>query len=399
MRLRCLSGRVRALGHVKAAPQPDVHPNDNAPARPGESRLLVADLLGDDPVAAETAAARLAILGRPSVRALVGALEAATAPQRVRLIGVLERLGDAAALPALATAVTHEDADTAEAAVGALAALLQAPKASVSAAALDHLTAATLDRGRPSAVRVAALRALGTVDLEAVSLVRAQLLSDPDATVRALAARGDMAATSGDGNGDGESAPDASPVTDDRRAGAAPGAPDTTRDAPEAGRSIAAAIAGRLPDDPETLRRALAHAGEVSLGDLHRLVVVLREAERGGDAPQAAGWLSCRAAAHQALASRGSRLAVYDLRDALEALGPRTPVGMLSALRDVGDAASLDAVAEAWTGHDDGWFRQQLASVTAAIVARDGLTRRHAVARRLAQRWPAAVAALWPAPQ
>lgn len=398
MRLRCLWGRVRALDHVKAAPQPDVHPNDNAPARPGESRLLVADLLGDDPVAAETAAARLAILGRPSVRALVGALPAATAPQRVRLIGVLERLGDAAALPALATAVTHEDADTAEAAVGALAALLQAPKASVSAAALDHLTAATLDRGRPSAVRVAALRALGTVDLETVALVRAQLLSDPDATVRALAARGDTAATSRDGNGDGEPTPEAAPA-DDRRAGAAPRRPDTPGDAPEAGRSIAAAVAGRLPDDPETLRRALAHAGEVSLGDLHRLVGVLREAERGGDAPQAAGWLTCRAAAHQALASRGSRLAVYDLRDALEALGPRTPVGMLSALRDVGDAASLDAVAEAWTGHDDGWFRQQLASVTAAIVAREGLTRRHAVVRRLVQRWPAAVAALWPAPQ
>jgi len=360
-----------------------VHANDAAPARPGESRLLVASLLGDDPVAADAAAARLAILGRPAVRPLVAALDGAPPAHAVRVLGVLEHLADPLAMPALARAAASDDAATAEAAVGALAPLLQARRGNVAATALDHLTAATLDRGRPRPIRLAALRALSAVDLEAVALVRAQLLSDPDEAIREAA---------------GGSAATAPPPEADRPASVATGArASAPSEVPAA--LVGEAAAGRLPEDPECLRTALARAEDVSLGDLHRLVEVLRGVERATRDDRAAGWLACRAAAHQALAARGSRLAGYDLRDTLVALGPNTPVGMLSALRDVGDAAALEAIAEAWTQHEDGWLRHQLAAVWAAIVQREGLTRRHGVVRRAAQRWPAAVTALWAGPQ
>ena len=75
---------------------------------------------------------------------------------------------------------------------------------------------------------------------------------------------------------------------------------------------------------------------------------------------------------------RGSRLAVYDLRESVEALGSQTPVGMLSALQQVGDASVLDAVADAWAGSSNAWFRGQLVTIFRAIVAREKITKRHA---------------------
>lgn len=365
---------------------PTVHPRHSAPARPGEARLLVAELLGDDDVASEAAAARLAILGRPSVRPLLQALETAEPAHAVRVLGVLERLADPLTLPAVAAALDSGTPEIAEAAVWALSALLQATKDTVATAALDRLTAAALDTSRPRSVRLAALRALASLELEAVALVRAQLLSDPDEDVRRAAGGADDAQ---DG-AQAEAGPTAVPGRGQAEA-LAPRPPDND--------VVRAAVAGALPDDPETLRVALGHADAVSVSDLHRLIVVLREAERQAPESPAAGWLACRAAVHQVLADRDSRVAVYDLRDTLEALGPQAPVGILSALRDVGDAASLDVIVEAWAAHADPWFRSQLASAFGAIVTREGLTRRHAVVRRVAQRHPDALAALWAAAQ
>ena len=91
---------------------------------------------------------------------------------------------------------------------------------------------------------------------------------------------------------------------------------------------------------------------------------------------------------------RGSRLAVYDLRESVEALGSQTPVGMLSALQQVGDASVLDAVADAWAGSSNAWFRGQLVTIFRAIVAREKMTKRHAAMKKLAARQPDAFAAL-----
>jgi hypothetical protein len=108
-------------------------------------------------------------------------------------------------------------------------------------------------------------------------------------------------------------------------------------------------------------------------------------------------WRTVRASVHQALAARNSRLAVYDLRETIERLGAATPVGILSALQHVGDLPALESLADAWARDADEWFRTQLATAFAAIVTREGVTRRHAVIRKIAQRAPDALAALWPA--
>lgn len=340
------------------------------PERPGQSRALIATLLGDDPVAAEAAAARLAILGRPSVRNLLLALPGASTVQAVRVLGVLERLGDPLAVSALADAVADARDDVAEAGVAALSVLLTAPRSTVAATALDHVTEAALDTSRARAVRLAALRALVALDLDIVASLRAQLLTDADVEVRAAAEAASALAA------DEDALPSPSGVA-------------------SAADVVLAAAGGTFPTDPADLRQALASAGEdVAVADLHRVIQRLREVER--HSPEADEWRAARAAAHQALAARGSRLAVYDLRETVHALGVATPVGVLSALQAVGDTASLDAVVEAWTASDDPWFLGQLAATFAAIVQREGLTRRHGAVRKLTQRTPDAVEALWP---
>lgn len=332
----------------------------------------MATLLTDDAVAAEAAAARLVILGRPSVRNLMLALPDADTAQAVRILHVLERIADPLALPIIADALADARDAVAEAAVNALAVLLTAARSAVAAEALDHMTSAALAPARPPQVRLAALQALVDLDLDVVAPVRAQLLSDPDPVVRAAAER----------SADGEPTVPTEPQTaDETPAGVVCGAAN-----------------GVLPSEPEALRRALAEAGrDVPLGDLHRVIQRVRAVER--QSVEAPAWRTARAAAHQALADRGSRLAVYDLRETLQELGSATPVGMLSALRAVGDAASLDAVADAWASSDDAWVRDQLATTFATIVRREGLTRRHGAIRRLAQRAPQTVDALWPPTQ
>lgn len=328
---------------------------------------MIATLLADDPVAAEAATARLAIIGRASVRPVLEALRDASPAQSVRLLSVLERIGDPLGLPALTTALASDHVEVAEAAVAALSSLLASPRHAAATDALDRLTSVTLDRARPASVRRAALDALSTLDLEAVALVRAQLLGDEDEEIRAAARQGGMPQSAG------PAAPAPSPAAE----------------------IVQAAAEGRLPPDPEVLRQALAASDAVSLADLHRVVLRLREEERRmPDA--AAGWQVARGAAHQALAARGSRLAVYDLRETIGQLGAATPVGILSALQAVGDVTALDAIADAWNASGDTWFRGQLAATFAAIVRREALTRRHGAIRKLTQRAPDAVDALWP---
>ncbi len=300
------------------------------------------------------------------------ALDTAPTSHAVRVLGVLERIGDPLAQPALLQALADSRDEVAVAAAAALGVLLTSDRTTAATAALDHLTAAALAFSRPRAVRLAALEAMTASGLEIVASVRAQLLSDGDEAVRAAAQ-----APPG-----GLEAPDADM-----------GPPDAGHPSPDA--IVQAAAAGTLPLEAETLRQALSASAAVALSDLHRVVQCLVAHERAHP-EEAAAWRVARAAAHQALAARHSRLAVYDLRDTIVQAGAATPVGFLSALQVVGDAASLDAIVEAWTATDDSWFKGQLSAVFAAIVQREGLTRRHGVMRRLAQRMPGAVHALWP---
>jgi hypothetical protein len=106
--------------------------------------------------------------------------------------------------------------------------------------------------------------------------------------------------------------------------------------------------------------------------------------------------MTARAAAHQALADRHSRLAVFDLRDTFESATARLPIGFLAAVTRVGDASCLESLAAAWHQVHDGWMREHLASAFGEILTREKLTRRHAVVRRVIGRFPDAAKALLP---
>jgi hypothetical protein len=147
-----------------------------------------------------------------------------------------------------------------------------------------------------------------------------------------------------------------------------------------------------LPDEPRLLREALdARGGSTALSALQKLVDGVRTREAQGNPAQAA-WRALRGAIHQALALRGSRVALYDLRETLESAEPGLPASFLGAVQLVGDGTCLEPLAAAYAranGKDERW-RAQLATAFRAVAARERVTRRHAVIKRILRRWPEA---------
>lgn len=343
------------------------------PPRPGQSKVLLDELLaGHDPVAVESAIARLAIIGRPALRLVLQQLGETDAIHQPRLLRVLERIGDPGTLPAIRPLLAHAVPDVATAAVDAMGALLDARDAAVASAALDALTATLLDASRDDGVRLRAFEAIAnapepstTYDADVLEPLRAQLRRDRSAAVReAMAGPSETTAV--------ETA------------------------APSGETRLEAAAAGDLPTDPEHVRKALGtHGQDIPLTVLHRVIERVRAHEVTLRPEEAEAWRVTRAAAHLVLATRGSRLAIYDLRESLEGLGDQTPVGMLSALQQVGDASVLDAVADAWQASTNAWFKGQLVAIFRAVVEREKLTKRHAAIRKIATRSPGTFAALW----
>jgi hypothetical protein len=90
---------------------------------------------------------------------------------------------------------------------------------------------------------------------------------------------------------------------------------------------------------------------------------------------------------HLALAKRGSRVALYDLREALEQAGEPLPADFLEALRLVGDVTALEPLAAAYvhseTMADGETWRRSVAETFQTIVAREGITRRHSAMKRV----------------
>jgi len=345
------------------------------PSRPGQSKALLDELLAShDPVAVESAIARLAIIGRPALRQVLQRVGGADAAHQPRLLRVLERIGDPSALPSIRPLLAADVPDVAVAAVDAMSALLDARDAATATAALDAITATLLDTSRDDAVRLRAFEAISnapdrsaTYDVDVIEPLRAQLRRDASTALRE-AVGSDIAAAAGPA--------------------------DALERPADAG--LEAVAAGHLPADPADLREGLAtHGATTPLTVLRRLIERVRAHEATIRGEEAEVWRVLRATAHLALAARGSRLAVYDLRETLDALGDQTPVGMLSALQQVGDAPVLDVVADAWQRSVDPWFRGQLVTIFRAVVAREKITRRHAAMKKLAARLPEAFAALW----
>jgi hypothetical protein len=297
------------------------------PSAASEIRALVESLGGADAVMREAAIARLAVIGSRAVDRLVVVFDAADTSRtsKAGILRVLEAVSDARAIP-LSRRALQEGGDVAVAAVGALRSLLGSETANTAAESLDLLMTALLDDQVEKRVRAAAFDALQDV---------------PEV---------------------GE------------RIGNALGAPPDAQNVEAVWQD---ALEGRLPDNAGPLREAVQlRAAAAPLGMLQKLVDAARAKER--DQAAAADWRAVRGALHQALALRGSRIAVYDLRETLEAAHAALPSTFLTALHLVGDESCLPAIAAAHKRADDDRWRQQLEAAFHAIVKREKLSRKPA---------------------
>lgn len=328
----------------------------------------MAGLMSEHQAVREGAIARLTVIGGRAVERLMALLETREAAPagRVAALRTLEAIADQRALDPSLRAIDDPDPRVAQAAVRVARIFLRGPR---GAAVVDRLTEVALNRTRPEPIRLAAIGALSALDSSTLQPLRDALKDDPSDEVRALAQRTRPLAVE---PGDHES-------------------------------YLRQAVERRLPDDPVALRRAIAQApGALSLPLLHQLVERIREREAGEATAVRAEWMTARAAAHVALASRGSRLALYDIRETLEAAPGPLPVEFLSALTAVGDVSCLEPIAAAFDraagsgGTRDDWWHRHLASAFRVIVTRERLTRRHQVARKIERRWKGVLTELWP---
>jgi len=296
----------------------------------------------------------------------------ASANARVAALRTLEAIADPRALDRVLEAIDAGDATVASAAASAARVFLRGPRGNI---AVDRLTTAVLDTARNEDVRIAALRALGDLERSTLAPLLAALQHDPSDAMKAAT----------------------------RLSSAVDPVEVVTR----------AADRG-LPEDPEELGEAVARAGgDIALPLLLRVIERVREREASEPAARRAEWTRVRGRVHVALAARGSRIALYDLRESLESMSTSLmsaqsaplPVEFLSALSTAGDVSCLEAVVAAYaratpsagsTGpKGDQWWRDHLADAFKTIVKRERLTRRHALVKKIEKRWGSALEELW----
>jgi hypothetical protein len=317
----------------------------------GEIRTLIESLSSAEEIKRESAIARLAIIGERAVDGLVRAYPAADRDTRIAILRTAEPIMDPRMLPPAIEAL-GATGDLALAGAASLRAMLDSPAESAASQALDALVATALDRGADRHVRLAAFDALRDMPATVREPVARALQQDPDAGVQARAVDGPREAAVEEA---------------------------VWRDA----------LDGRLSEDPASLRDAVkARGGSAPLNDLQKLVeaVRIREAEATGTRREA--WRRVRGSLHQALALRGSRVAVYDLRETVERARAALPTPFMTALHVVGDESCLEPIATAWAASTDAGWKHQLEAAFAAIVKREKLTRRSAVIKKISARWP-----------
>jgi len=322
-----------------------------------EIRQLIAALGGSDEVGREAAIARLAVIGARAVDGLHKAYTAASDREtRVAVLRALESTGDGRTI-VIARQALAEGGDVAVAAAAALHALLDSPHAPTSTEALDVLVATALDRTADRTVRLAAFDALHGIPEGVRARVAEALQNDPDERLKTRAA-------------------------------------DASREFTTADEVWQDALEGRLPDSPGVLREAATtHAAAAALSALQKMIDACRLREGTVPRTRRGEWQAVRGALHQALALRGSRIAVYDLRESVHDTKGHLPTSFLAALHVVGDQSCLEPLAGAYARADpaDAWWRAQLAAAFRAIARRERVTRRHVVVKRMAVRWPDAV--------
>ena len=332
------------------------------PSTAKEVSALVSDLASDRSAVREAAVARLTVIGARASSALAAIVidRQASPAARTAALRIFEATVESKGMESALAAVDDANEEIVQAAIDALAPHVRSADGAV---VVDRLTAIALDRKRAGPIREAAVRALLDLDTSSLRPLLKALRADRSPEIATLVAN--------------------------RRAGQPP--PD------EPGELLARAVDGRLPGDGELVRRALARAGEaMTLPDVLALIERLRDHEKAQPPAGRGQWQAARAAAHLVLARRGSRIALFDLRETVE--GAKEPIAMefLAALDALGDASCVDALARAYASTRDAWWRGHLLRTFGAIVRREGLTRRHAAIRRVKERDPKTFAELWP---
>jgi HEAT repeat protein len=327
-----------------------------------EVASLIARLEADNALEREAAIARLTIIGTRAIGRLVDVLESTRQPPaRAATLRVLEGIGDSRALDPILVCLSDSDSDVAIAAVSAASAFLKGPH---GADVLDRLMATALATGRPQLVRMAAIDALAGLDSVTLKPLWKRLSVDPVPALRSRAEAAGRAAV------------------------------------PDASRMLAAACEGELTD-ASALRQAVVGGGSaVALPMLCQIIERIREREASLKEPRRSEWTKTRAAAHLTLAQRGSRLALYDLRESLESATAPLPVEFLAALSEIGDASCVEPIAAAYVrsiragASSNDWWRQHLVAAFRAIVKNERLTKRHAVMKKIVKRWGSSVGEL-----
>jgi hypothetical protein len=328
-----------------------------------EVRRLIGDLEGADAVKRDAARARLAVIGTRAVRQLLEHLDGAAPDSALALIGALEAIPDARAVDPIVEALDHQDGRVRLAAIRSVRTLLTLPEGT---RALDRLTAIALDATRTGAERAAAVGVLGSLPPRTVGPLLDRLKTDRSPEVRGAVER--IGLQSEDPVGELEDSAD-----------------------------------GWLARDPAAVLHLVAQAGDKApLSTLHRLIEKTRSREADGRRGLRRDWASVRAALHLALARRGSRVALYDLREAFEAARDPLPADALAAMTLIGDATCLEPLAVAYAAahdlSDTEHWRRDLGAAFKAIVEREGLTRRHSALRRMRARFRNELAQLLDAP-
>ena len=378
------------------------------PSRSGRIQELLGRLASGGPAERDSAVAGLTLLGVRVVEPVRAILPTAGRAVRLAALEVLDRIEDHAALAPLLDLVRDEDEPVAlramEAAGGrpdpraaeALAGILAGPApasrrrgaalalARLQAAglveALDPLVDRVVDEGEDEPLRLAVLDSLATLDPPlAPSTLRPLLRRLAGSAAPALSAR--ARALSGSLR---EGAPARGPATPllDRLMAPHRTAAETDRLArtlsqpgavPLESLHAAMEAAGGAPAI-SVLASVLGNVGTpASIPILHGALARLGPARATTARPEDASTLRARVAVHRALCALGSRIALYDLREAIEARPAHGIADLLDVAGQIGDATMVPSLAR--VASEDPGLRIPCGEVFAAIARREKLRR------------------------
>ena len=288
---------------------------------------LVNDLESTDAIRRAAAVARLRVIGERAIPHLAVFIDSQS-DTRARALA-LSALQDQPAVRALDIALSALDDPAPDVVVGALAVLREWVVREEGTRALEAVTALALDDRRDPRVRAAAVDALADLPEHLVGPLR-----------------------------------DRAPRSE------------------SAWSSI---------DDPAAARAWVeAHGSTTAPATLHAVIERLQSQEQSESAAaRRTEWRRARGLAHRALARRGSRLALYDLRESFERAQEALPEDFLMAAETLGDASCLEPLARAWSAalHDATW-RARVSTTATAIAKRARLTARGAAMKRIRSQWP-----------